>query len=302
MRDSRTTRESADRAVGDPFAGDFTGKDLLDWAGDDFERELLEARALIERTMAKHRDRLARDSLVSEISPEGAGVATSAKELIGQAKHSVDILLSGDRDITKAVNTAVGDLLTDGRGQISVRMLCTRNTLDSRLAERFSGAGGRLRMRVFKMSPLTAVLVDGRTALVCAESAVGVRASMIRSAPVIRTLGSLSDTIWKSATVTPDRISFGDRARSDTVRQVLRCLRLGLTDEVAARELSVSVRTYRRYVAEIMTLLGAGSRFQAGAHASQRGLLTPVGPEERDRCAAYSAAVSGEQKAGAAPE
>ncbi len=46
---------------------------------------------------------------------------------------------------------------------------------------------------------------------------------------------------------------------------------------MAARELSVSVRTYRRYVAEMMSLLGADSRFQAGVRAAELGLppLTP---------------------------
>lgn len=279
MNDSTTTGHDADRDTGDPPAE--LGR--LGIVRDDFERDLLEARALIERTMAKHRDRLARDSLVSEIRPGDGAVASSARELIAEAKDSVDILLSGDPEVARAVNAAVGDLLAAGSGQVTVRMLCTRSTLDPRLAERFSGAGRPLRMRVFAMSPLTAVIVDREKALVCAESAVGVRASMIRSTSVIRTLGSLADTIWRSATVTADRICFGDRARSDTVRQVLRCLRLGLTDEVAARELAVSVRTYRRYVAEIMTLLGAGSRFQAGAHASQRGLLAPLTPDDRDR-------------------
>ncbi|NEE20393.1 response regulator transcription factor, partial [Streptomyces sp. SID7499] len=50
------------------------------------------------------------------------------------------------------------------------------------------------------------------------------------------------------------------------------------TDEVAARELTVSVRTYRRYVAEIMTLLDATSRFQAGVRAAELGLLGSAGP------------------------
>ncbi|GGW13183.1 hypothetical protein GCM10018980_71520 [Streptomyces capoamus] len=56
---------------------------------------------------------------------------------------------------------------------------------------------------------------------------------------------------------------------------VLRRLRDGFTDEVAARELGVPVRTYRRYVAEIMTLLGAESRFQAGVYAAALGMLSP---------------------------
>ena len=295
MNNSTTTGHGTDLGTGDPSV------DLgpLDFVSDDFERDLLEARALIERTMTKHRDRLARDVLVSEIRPEGGRVAASARELIAESKDTVDILLSGDPDVAHAVNTAVGELLTADPGHVTVRMLCTRGTLDRQLAERFSGAGGPLRIRVFAMSPLTAVIVDRRKALVCAESAVGVRASMIRSSSVIRTLGSLADTIWKGATVTADRICFGDRARSDTVRQVLRCLRLGLTDEVAARELTVSVRTYRRYVAEIMTLLGADSRFQAGAHASQRGLLAPLGPDDRVRGDAQPAGLRSDQRASA---
>ncbi|MEU9115333.1 hypothetical protein AB0D04_27020 [Streptomyces sp. NPDC048483] len=41
------------------------------------------------------------------------------------------------------------------------------------------------------------------------------------------------------------------------------------------RALSMSVRTYRRHVAEIMRLLGVKSRFQAGARAMQMRLLGP---------------------------
>ena len=285
MNDLMTTGHDTNRDTGEPLRAD--GR--IGFVNDDFERDLLKARALIERTMANYRDQLAKDAQVSEIRPGSGRVATAARKLIGEATHSVDILLSGSPDVTRAVNAAVDDLLTADAGHITVRMLCTRQTLDPQLAERFSGVGGPLRMRVFVISPLTAVIVDRRKALVCAEAAVGVRASLIRSASMIRTLGSLSDTIWKSATVTADGISLGDRARSDTVRQVLRCLRLGLTDDVAARELSVSVRTYRRYVADIMTLLGANSRFQAGAHASQRGLLEPLAPDDRERAEAQPA-------------
>jgi DNA-binding NarL/FixJ family response regulator len=42
---------------------------------------------------------------------------------------------------------------------------------------------------------------------------------------------------------------------------------------VAARELNVSLRTYRRHVAEILRELGASSRFQAGARAVELGLM-----------------------------
>lgn len=54
---------------------------------------------------------------------------------------------------------------------------------------------------------------------------------------------------------------------------MLRLLSLGATDEFAAAQLGISVRTVRRMVAQIMNRLGARSRFQAGVKAADRGWL-----------------------------
>lgn len=48
-------------------------------------------------------------------------------------------------------------------------------------------------------------------------------------------------------------------------------LSAGLTDESAARRLGLSVRTYRRRVAALMSLRGNESRFQAGPKARVAG-------------------------------
>ncbi|MGC0375086.1 hypothetical protein [Streptomyces sp. SAI-229] len=56
-------------------------------------------------------------------------------------------------------------------------------------------------------------------------------------------------------------------------REVLRQLSRGVKDEVAARELGMALRTYRRTVARLMEVLQAGSRFQAGYLAAQRNWL-----------------------------
>ncbi|RPK77169.1 hypothetical protein EES45_21935 [Streptomyces sp. ADI97-07] len=53
---------------------------------------------------------------------------------------------------------------------------------------------------------------------------------------------------------------------------ILDALGSGLTDASAARRLGVSLRTYRRRVAELMAVLEAGSRFQAGLRAGELGL------------------------------
>lgn len=55
--------------------------------------------------------------------------------------------------------------------------------------------------------------------------------------------------------------------------QILEMLSSGCKDETAARTLGPGLRTYRRRVAELMTALGATSRFQAGAPARELGLV-----------------------------
>ncbi|MEU1806332.1 DNA-binding response regulator [Streptomyces sp. NPDC019937] len=119
----------------------------------------------------------------------------------------------------------------------------------------------------------TAVIADGRTALVCTESANGRHASVIEDQVVVGSLHGMFLSIWAGATPAPRPLDFGNRARTEMVRRVLARLRDGVTDEAAARDLAISVRTYRRYVTGILELLDANSRFQAGARASELGIL-----------------------------
>ncbi len=250
---------------------------------DDFELELMEVRTLIDFSLINRRNRITRSALITEVRPERNAIATEVRALISGASSHVEIILAGEVEIAEAVSPVVSDLLLNDSGRVDVRMLCTRATLDQQLVRDHAAEGSRLSVRVSGLPGLTAVIVDGRTALVHAESAVGGRASLIRAESVNRTLHMLFESIWQSAAVPGERIDFGSRNRSDTVQQVLEYLRLGLTDEVAARELSVSVRTYRRYVAEIMTMMDADSRFQAGVRAARLGLLSPTQPSELDR-------------------
>lgn len=60
---------------------------------------------------------------------------------------------------------------------------------------------------------------------------------------------------------------------SDLELAVIRAMSLGLTDEAAAKRLSVSERTFRRHVSQVLVRLGATSRFQAGIRAVERGWL-----------------------------
>ena len=97
---------------------------------------------------------------------------------------------------------------------------------------------------------------------------------MIRTPGVLITLCSLFETIWhRSEPVhSSDRPPSGD-GLTPQQHEALRLLTQGATDEVVAKRLGVSPRTARRISTTLMTHLGARSRFQAGVHAVQRGLI-----------------------------
>lgn len=63
----------------------------------------------------------------------------------------------------------------------------------------------------------------------------------------------------------------GESPLSEMERRVLLAMCTVGKDEAGARELGVSVRTYRRHVADLMQLLGAASRAQAALLARERG-------------------------------
>ncbi|MES4901418.1 MULTISPECIES: LuxR family transcriptional regulator [unclassified Streptomyces] len=224
------------------------------------------------------------DSWIAAVRTDEEEIRTAAEELIREAGGNVDVVLAAEAAHVGALHSVLSEWLRSGGEDVRTRVLCAQNSLDWNFVRRHAGGRRHLEVRVARIPLLAAFIVDGRAALVCADSAVGRRASAIRDPGVIETLQTLFDGIWRNAVVVNERVDFGDHPRMEMVRPILEWLRLGVTDEVAARELSVSVRTYRRYVAEIMALLGASSRFQAGVRAAELGLLpvTPPGDAPRD--------------------
>ncbi|NIY65866.1 helix-turn-helix transcriptional regulator [Streptomyces malaysiensis] len=136
-----------------------------------------------------------------------------------------------------------------------------------------SGAAHPAQVRIAAVALPTAVIADGRAALVCTEAEEGRQTSVIEDPVVVATLYGMFRSIWGGAVPAARPLDFGNRARTEMVRRVLARLRDGVTDEAAARDLAISVRTYRRYVTGILELLEANSRFQAGVRATELGIL-----------------------------
>lgn len=69
---------------------------------------------------------------------------------------------------------------------------------------------------------------------------------------------------------------------SEEELEILRLLSEGHTDDAVANRLGLSKRTYSRRLDLLWSKLGARSRFEAGALASQRGWLSASGNEPSD--------------------
>ncbi|MER5221241.1 DNA-binding response regulator [Streptomyces flaveus] len=121
--------------------------------------------------------------------------------------------------------------------------------------------------------PHETIIIDRRFAILAGVNAPGGREYTVTTAPtLVGGVYTLFEAAWETAT---DLKAFlrGEQPQLDAEsRTILRALGSGATDETAARELGMSLRTYRRRVAELLNALDAGSRFQAGMRAGELGL------------------------------
>ncbi|MBB5893068.1 DNA-binding response regulator [Kutzneria kofuensis] len=118
--------------------------------------------------------------------------------------------------------------------------------------------------------PHETIIIDRRIAITAGPPVDGVRNYAIVQAPdVVAGLAMLFEVTWDSGV---DLADFDEPTLDERNREVAKMLGSGLTDEASARKLGLSLRTYRRRVAELMELLEADSRFQAGLRARDLGV------------------------------
>lgn len=117
------------------------------------------------------------------------------------------------------------------------------------------------------------IVLDRKVAILAGDAASGERGYTVVTSPeVIGSVTSLFNAAWRAGTELAIYETEFAEARALAPR-ILDELAAGSKDETAARALGLSVRTYRRRVAELMDALGATSRFQAGVRARQLGLV-----------------------------
>jgi DNA-binding NarL/FixJ family response regulator len=134
-------------------------------------------------------------------------------------------------------------------------------------------AGARVRISVSAL-PRETIIIDQRIAIIAGGHTPAGREYTVATSPaLVAGVSDLFQAAWAAAA------DFGSYLTRDApplldgfARDVLRALGEGLTDEAASRRLGVSLRTYRRRVADLLMALEAGTRFQAGLRAGELGL------------------------------
>lgn len=154
------------------------------------------------------------------------------------------------------------------RRGLALKSICHPAALDDpRIARHLHDIVGRGAQVRVAAAPLDLMIVFDRSVAVL--PADGFRGALFVREPVlVSQLARYFDTVWRAA---GELGALGEPSRLE--RRVLAALATTGKDEIAARELDMSVRTFRRQVAAIMARLGAVNRFQAGLRAKEEGWM-----------------------------
>jgi DNA-binding CsgD family transcriptional regulator len=250
------------------------------------ERELGQARTLVHRLAEMHREatRINDPAIAVELLSNRDDVSAAARKLSAIARHQVRAF---DRPpyVDRPGSNFDGQMQRQKEG-VAHRVIYDRTAVawPGRLQDDIipSMRAGE-QSRVHPELPLKIVIADDRTAIIPFSLAPGGQSAayLVHPSPLLTALESLFETYWKDATPIPgidgERASdearpAGDQPDEDT-RTLLALLAAGLTDAAIARAQGWSERTTQRRVQQLLSRLGAVTRFQASLAAVKRGWL-----------------------------
>lgn len=160
---------------------------------------------------------------------------------------------------------------------VQARVIYTREAVDSPqrpgVLTQLAALGEEA--RVLPDLPFKLRVYDRRVAILpltsderSAESVV-----IIHQSSLLTALIALFEAFWEQAYPIVGRESDRPAELTDRDLSLLRLMSAGLKDAAIVRQLGISPRTLRRRTLHLMDLLGASTRFQAGAQAARRGWI-----------------------------
>lgn len=255
------------------------GKD----AGLNLEHALLRARDLVDAALRQSGDGRPSRNVLIESLPGAHPLHTVALQVMPRAQREV-LYVSSDtwrsgKDRMAAAREAFKGLTARG---VRVRHLIADTDTVLSGADDFDRylstvivPGVQVRVAAFMLHEV--LIVDGATAFLQVNAGrADHQCVALRASGLLDSLSTLFTAAWDASCELAAYIHAREACFTETSVMILQCLSRGYTDSIAARELGLSVRTYRRHVAEIMRGLNAKSRFQAGTRAIEMGLVKQI--------------------------
>ncbi|ANN19508.1 transcriptional regulator TrmB [Amycolatopsis orientalis] len=242
------------------------------------EQELASARLVADRLRERYRATSGERPVdLIEVIHGDSLIADRADQLLRSAEQEVAFVDKPPYAQTPSVlHPAERDLL--GRG-VRFRGVYERSALELHDLASDLEAGLALgeEARVVTTAPLKMIVVDRRIGLVPLRSdlpEVGT-ALVIHPCALLDALSAVFSFLWQSGLPLrlPGSAELADVAPSDDAR-LLALLTTGLPDRSIAKQLGMSYRTFQRRLRDLMTALGATTRFQAGLQVATRGWVT----------------------------
>ncbi|MEU0251401.1 LuxR family transcriptional regulator [Streptomyces sp. NPDC006184] len=162
-------------------------------------------------------------------------------------------------------------------GGTRLRILCPHTARTSASARaglrRAAEAGARIRTSNHVFEDLVIVGDDAVFLSEHVEDRDTPLVTIVYEPAVVSLLRRVYEYAWQSgADFQADAVSYGETL-DDVKATILDLLASGLKDDVVARRIGMSSRTFRRHISGIMGELNAESRFQAGVAAACAGLV-----------------------------
>lgn len=211
-----------------------------------------------------------------EIVHGAPGIRSVIEDLARTCTESLDTFAPVSAYTEEALNSSLPiyrALLERGASvRILLRHSARRHTITAQWAAKLDGAGAQL--RATSSLPARMLLFDRGCAVLPTEpgdSADG--AILVRDTVVTGFLRTVFDHFWQDAASFLAGPDDTDSAPAGMDRDVLLLIAAGRTTQGIAAELGISPRTVNRISAELLSRLGADSRFQAGVRAAELGWL-----------------------------
>lgn len=241
-------------------------------AGADGKHDRLEA---LLRELARQADawqnQLSRLDVVTS-DPPGQIVARGEREvraalkrLVGSATTSLAWSRSAD-DSARWGGIYAVSRATCAALRVHVVVGCGPDGAEQAFA-RFAAAeesGAQVRVVALPELPCECLVIDDAIGCVATTDAGLPVLHETRDPNVVRTLVASFALAWRAGSPLSQLAALTADGDGDIKRAIVRLLADGAKDETIARSVGVSLRTCRRHVAEILSIVAATSRFQAG--------------------------------------